>query len=334
VADIVISSGHGKYIRGAEGPEPWGLDEVDCARETVDKVAELLRGAGVNVITYHDDVSKSQNENLERIVAFHNQQVRRLDVSVHLNANQVTSKPMGSECWYVSQQELARDLADGMATALGLPDRGPKYSSSLYFLNHTAQPAVLLELCFVDSEADARAYDDHWLDMCKAIASMLAGEPIDEAPGEPPSAGEGTLYARGTVSWFGGPEDDGVSPSEDLAWIEQMSDENKFLFLPEQPSGTTGMARRLNPAVPYVACRWNYDSTPKTMLANPHVQALVRNPHNGREARAWPADWGPHEEQTGRAADISPGLMQLLDVQTDDIVEVFYPAPPWSNPDD
>ena len=30
-------SGHGKYIRGAEGPEPWGLDEVDEARKVVMK---------------------------------------------------------------------------------------------------------------------------------------------------------------------------------------------------------------------------------------------------------------------------------------------------------
>ena len=41
---------------------------------------------------------------------------------------------------------------------------------------------------------------------------------------------------------------------------------------------------------------------------------------------AHPADWGPHEEQTGRAADLSPGLMENLGIDTDDDVEVIYPA--------
>ena len=35
---------------------------------------------------------------------------------------------------------------------------------------------------------------------------------------------------------------------------------------------------------------------------------------------------GPHET-TGRVADISPGLMEALDIETDDEVEVIYPAP-------
>ena len=71
---ICISSGHGKYIRGAAGPEPWGLDEVDEARICVEKIADYLRAAGVDVWTYHDDQSHSQDENLNRIVSNHNNQ--------------------------------------------------------------------------------------------------------------------------------------------------------------------------------------------------------------------------------------------------------------------
>jgi N-acetylmuramoyl-L-alanine amidase len=61
---LVISSGHGKYVRGASGV----LDEVDEARRVVDQLASLLRLLGVEVKTFHDDVSKTQNENLNRIV--------------------------------------------------------------------------------------------------------------------------------------------------------------------------------------------------------------------------------------------------------------------------
>jgi hypothetical protein len=47
---------------------------------------------------------------------------------------------------------------------------------------------------------------------------------------------------------------------------------------------------------------------------------------NGNEFLAYPADWGPHED-TNRAADISPGLMDALGIETDDEIEVVYPAP-------
>ena len=133
-----------------------------------------------------------------------------------------------------------------------------------------------------------------------------------------------TLFqAAGKVSWFGGPQDKGVSPSEGLAFIYTY-DTAPYLFLPKQPPNTTGLARRLDPDVFYVACRWDYAKTPKTMLATSE-QALVQA--GEKKFLAWPSDWGPHED-TGRVADISPGLMAALGIETDDVVEVTYPAPP------
>jgi hypothetical protein len=52
--------------------------------------------------------------------------------------------------------------------------------------------------------------------------------------------------------------------------------------------------------------------------------ALVRSLKTGRALAAFPADWGPHED-TGRVADISPGLMEALGMQTDDEGEVIFP---------
>ena len=126
---------------------------------------------------------------------------------------------------------------------------------------------------------------------------------------------------RGKVSWFGGPEDTGVAPDEGLAFIYDV-DDAPHLFLPKQPPGTSGLARRLDPEVPYVAVRWDYDDTPKPMLLE--IKALVRSTKTGREFVAYPADWGPHVD-TGRVADISPGLMEALGIETDDEVEVIYP---------
>lgn len=167
---VVISSGHGLHVRGASGI----LDEVNEARRVVAKVADDLMRRGVQVVTYNDDVSKTQSENLKRIVDFHNAQERELDISVHFNAYVETTKPMGTEVLYVSQQKLAANLAAAIAS-VGLIDRGSKQRGDLYFLNNTAKPAVLLEICFVDSQADADVYQSAFEEICAAISNVIGG---------------------------------------------------------------------------------------------------------------------------------------------------------------
>lgn len=176
--DIVISSGHGKYVRGASGY----LDEVEEARKVVDRVAELWRTADIGVKVFHDNTSTSQNQNLNTIVNYHNAQNRDLDVSVHFNAYQTTSKPMGVEVLYVTQSSLASKLSSAMAGVMSLPNRGGKYRSDLFFLNSTEMPAILIETCFVDSSADEAAYLDKFEDVCRCIAEVVGGITIGEGP--------------------------------------------------------------------------------------------------------------------------------------------------------
>jgi N-acetylmuramoyl-L-alanine amidase len=319
---IVISSGHGKYVSGANGI----LNEVNEARRVVEQVADDLDELGVEVKTFHDDTSHSQNENLNTIVNAHNAQpAHDLDVSVHFNAYTETDSPMGTECLYVSQAQLADDISAAIAKAGGLIDRGPKKRTDLFFLNNTKAPAVLIEVCFVDSSADAEDYNDNFGAICDAIALTLADAlGVEKKEPVPAPADEALLHVTGKASYFGGPEDTGVDADEGLAFFYEY-DDAPHLFLEEQPPGTTGLARRLNTERPYVACRWDYDVTPKDMLRLPYP-ALVRAPSTGKQFLAWPADWGPHED-TDRVADISPSLMDRLDISTDDEVEVVYPAP-------
>lgn len=177
--NVVISSGHGSIVRGAEGV----LDEVDEARKVVNKVAELFKSNGVGVYVFHDDVSTNQNENLHRIVDFHNSKKRDLDISVHFNAYQDTEKPMGTECLYVSQEDLSAEVAAQIAHVSGLINRGPKERTDLYFLNTTDEPAILIEVCFVDSRADAELYEQSFGEICEAIAEAVTGGDIaDTAP--------------------------------------------------------------------------------------------------------------------------------------------------------
>src|SRR4051812_34834291 len=94
------------------------------------------------------------------------------------------------------------------------------------------------------------------------------------------------------------------------------------LFLPTQPPGTTGLARRLNPNAHYLAMRWNYGQTSISWLRS--HQVTVTNPKNGKSIMAWPADWGPNAN-TGRIADLSPGIASALGLSTDDICVVSVP---------
>jgi N-acetylmuramoyl-L-alanine amidase len=173
---LVISSGHGKHVRGAAGV----LDEVDEARKVVEQVATELRKRGVEVTTFHDDTSHSQNENLNTIVNFHNGRERDLDVSVHFNAYVETTKAMGTEVLYVTQSSLASQMSSAIASA-GFINRGAKKRTDLFFLNNTEEPAI------------ADIYHNKFNAICDSIATVLGGteDEIDQPePPNPPVEGE------------------------------------------------------------------------------------------------------------------------------------------------
>jgi N-acetylmuramoyl-L-alanine amidase len=176
---IVISSGHGLYVRGASGI----IDEVDEARKVTNALAAALEERGVSVVVFHDDTSKSQSENLDEIVDFHNDQERDLDVSVHFNAFEQTASPRGVEVLYVTQADLAGRISAAIAEAGGFINRGGKKNTGLAFLNGTEMPSVLLEVCFVDSEADCDLYAARFDAIVEAIATTLGG-PLAVGEGE------------------------------------------------------------------------------------------------------------------------------------------------------
>lgn len=177
---IRMSSGHSTKCQGAVGI----LNEVAEATRTVDRVAELLRGRGVDCQTFHDTVSTSQNENLNRIVDWTNSAPHDLAVSCHFNANVETTSPMGCEVLWVTQEDLARRTSAAIAS-VGFKDRGPKYRNDLFFLNQTTMPSILLEICFVDSSADATLYQKTFEEVCESIATVLGGKAKAKPKPEP-----------------------------------------------------------------------------------------------------------------------------------------------------
>ena len=148
--------------------------------------------------------------------------------------------------------------------------------------------------------------------------------PVPPIP--PPGVGHSKVL-RGKCSYFGGPQDTGVKADEGLALVERSDFGHGAwggIFLPTQPAGTTGLARALNPDAHYIACRWDYAETSKKYLQG--ITVTVKNPANGKVATdVRPVDWGPGI--TSRIADLSPGLMSFLGLNTDDVVEVDISLP-------
>jgi hypothetical protein len=319
---IVISSGHGLKIRGASCSEPWGLDEVNEARRVVAEIADWLTVNGFDVNQVHDNVSENQSDNLNYLVREHNKFSAdgRLDVSIHFNAYLADPNVgRGTECLYISQDELAARVAAAIAGVSGLINRGAKYRSDLYFLNGTTGSlgAILVEVAFVDAGVDCDLYRAHFEEICAAIGDAIIGEEEDYPP--PP------FKAVGKCSWFGGPDDTGVDSDEQLAWwgsTEAGRADAPELFLRYQPTGTTGAARALDPSTSYIAMRFDYENQwSKAELASGKIMFWVRAPKTGKQYKARPADWGPHTN-TGRVADLSPGLLNALGIKTDDEVEI------------
>ena len=193
-----VHGGHNFIVPGAKGL----LDETAEDRKVTARVISALRAAGHTVYDCTDDSGRTQGQNLANIVAKCNAHPVDLNISNHLNAGGGT----GVEVWCYNEKtkDIAAAICASVSTALGIPNRGVKYSKNLYVLRKTAGSAILVECCFVDNQNDA----SHWnADKCgDAIASAIAGKTVAgttsagsaTAP-TPTPAPSGPSYRTGTV---------------------------------------------------------------------------------------------------------------------------------------
>ena len=177
---VNISSGHSINCQGATDI----INEVTEARKVVDRVYEIIKASGKQCYKYHD-TSSSSTQNLVNIVNWHNGFNDGVDVSIHFNAYAHVDKPMGTEVCYYSNSSLATAVSKEIATAGGFIDRGAKQRTGLYFLKHTNKPAILIEVCFVDSVADVNLYRANFERICQAIAKTLIGNIVVPTPTTP-----------------------------------------------------------------------------------------------------------------------------------------------------
>lgn len=174
---VNISSGHSINCQGAADI----INEVTEAKKVVDRVYEIIKASGKQCYKYHD-TSSSSTQNLVNIVNWHNGFKDGVDVSIHFNAYTHVDKPMGTEVCYYSNSSLAATVSKEVATAGGFINRGAKQRTGLYFLKHTNKPAILIEVCFVDSVADVNLYRANFERICQAIAKSLIGSVVAQAP--------------------------------------------------------------------------------------------------------------------------------------------------------
>lgn len=193
-----VHGGHNFIVPGAKGI----LDETTEDRKVTARVISALRAAGHTVYDCTDDSGRTQGQNLANIVAKCNAHPVDLNISNHLNAGGGT----GVEVWCYNEKtkDIAAAICANVSAALGIPNRGVKYSKKLYVLRKTAGSAILVECCFVDNQNDA----SHWnADKCgDAIASAIAGKTVagttsaGSAPAPTPTpAPSGPSYQAGKV---------------------------------------------------------------------------------------------------------------------------------------
>lgn len=168
---IAIAGGHSAYARGASGY----LDEYDCDRAFVSQLIDAFDTQGWCVTDCTNDGGDERAE-LREECRIANASGADLFIAVHFNSGGGT----GTEVWhypYSSAETYAQDVSRELASALGLPNRGAKSTTGLYVINHTDMPAILIEVCFVDTEADAAAWHaTPWDDLVGAVVRGLGGD--------------------------------------------------------------------------------------------------------------------------------------------------------------
>ena len=204
-----IHAGHCPQGQGASGAVGILQESVED-RKVKNRVISALKGAGHTVYDCTCDEKTTAPDCLRKIVAKCNAHAVDLDVSIHLNSGRNDysgdSKTGGVEVWCYNEKtkDIAASICASVSSALGITNRGVKYSQALYVLRKTNAPAILVECAFVDDKDDA----DHWdADKCgDAIASAIAGKTVAgttsagsaTAP-TPTPAPSGPSYRAGTV---------------------------------------------------------------------------------------------------------------------------------------
>src|SRR5574339_366502 len=184
---ITVNAGHSASATGASGN---GYKEHEVARKIKDLLIAGLRSVGQMTADTTSDAKTKTTVLVEQANKCNSYHVsRQLDVSIHLNAGGGT----GAEVLYITQKDLSTAMSKAIAQTLGIKDRGAVLRDGLYFLKHTEHPAILIEVCFIDSESDMKKLMANLPALIVAIVKVLTGKTIPSSQDYTIRSGE-TLY--------------------------------------------------------------------------------------------------------------------------------------------
>ncbi len=161
-----------------------GVRQEDVViKEVGTRLIAKLAAAGHSVINCTPTSAVSVNDSLRKRANKANSNNVDIFVSIHFNAFQPTSKAMGAEVYGISQtsQAIAKSVLTEIVK-LGFKNRGVKNTRFSVLVN-TSMPAILIECCFVDSQADMDLFDAE--KMAEAIKVGLIGDADDNSTPEP-----------------------------------------------------------------------------------------------------------------------------------------------------
>ncbi|MDE7351481.1 MAG: N-acetylmuramoyl-L-alanine amidase [Acetatifactor sp.] len=170
MALVVIDPGHGGSNPGAVY---MGRQEKDDVLALSLAVGQILEDNGVQVYytrttdIYESPTQKALEGNAAGADYF---------VSIHRNSSPYPNQYTGIETLvynrYGEAARLARNI-NARLEQIGFVDQGVNERTDLVVLNRTDMPAVLVEVGFINTDADNQLLDERFYDVAQAIADGI-----------------------------------------------------------------------------------------------------------------------------------------------------------------
>lgn len=184
MAKIILDAGHGGADPGAVYN---GRLEKDDTLQLTLAVGKLLEKQGVEVFyTRTEDVYDRPFEKAQ----IANREGGDFFVSIHRNASFEPNQYSGAEMLIYDRSGQKAELAERIGSGLekvGFRNLGVQERPDLAVLHRTKMPAVLVEVGFIDTDADNARFDTQFDEIAGAIANgilqTLGSEPAEDRTG-------------------------------------------------------------------------------------------------------------------------------------------------------
>ena len=170
MALIVLDAGHGGVNPGATYN---GRQEKDDALALTLAVGNILEANGMDVYytrttdIYESPYQKAMEANAVGADYF---------VSIHRNSSPYSNQYTGIESLVYNRYGEAARLAENINARLeevGFVNQGVNERPNLVVLNRTQMPSVLVEVGFINTDADNQLFDERFDEIARAIADGI-----------------------------------------------------------------------------------------------------------------------------------------------------------------